>query len=510
MRKLLLSIFSVAAFSAASAQEVTPRIAGLESNEKYMSLLRDDLQLQIREDSLMNEMGVLRERFRRSDGAGAIDPNAILSLENQVFDIRNRRGQISAQVNAIEQDWVLNNMGAAVEAEAASSEISEIVIPESSKVRNLIYNLPFGRNLPKEDYAELKHAQNRELLAARIAGEYRVLYDSLVETAAAYAAATTEEAGGRLFAKYGTTERMAGVLADSLTSVWSNVLDNKSYAYGYLLERLEREDLLEAGERYFAARRGDAAAEYGRYVSDALTDYCMQRTAMVEYEAAIAEAFGLGAAADSLRSVLRDGAAFDYRLPAVAVEERLFLDYAPIQFASPAVYSAKNPIPECRVFERGTIYRILLGTFWSKQAVSLFRGAYPLSFAPMNGKHLYFAGGFETRAAAEEAAAMLRKQGFKRPEVVVWRDGEYRNLATDPEPDAGPSFRVEISGVQTLPETVRAVIAEHAAGYELTRVGDSGFVVGTFTERSAAETLADALRAAGGGMEIKVGEMAVQ
>ena len=38
----------------AVAQDIRPRIAGLENNERYMSLLRDDAQLQEREDSLVN------------------------------------------------------------------------------------------------------------------------------------------------------------------------------------------------------------------------------------------------------------------------------------------------------------------------------------------------------------------------------------------------------------------------------------------------------------------------
>ena len=40
---------------------VEARIAGLESNEEYMSLLREDAQLQMREDSIVNAV----ERARR-------------------------------------------------------------------------------------------------------------------------------------------------------------------------------------------------------------------------------------------------------------------------------------------------------------------------------------------------------------------------------------------------------------------------------------------------------------
>ena len=56
----------------------------------------------------------------------------------------------------------------------------------------------------------------------------------------------------------------------------------------------------------------------------------------------------------------------DYRLPRVEVAERYFLDYDSVAFSSKPVYSYQNPIPECRVYANGTIYRILLGTFNTK------------------------------------------------------------------------------------------------------------------------------------------------
>lgn len=492
----------------AAAQAVQPRIAGLENNAAYMELLVEDARLQAKEDSLVNAVGAMRESFRHNRDSAAVDPDAILALESSIFDVRNRRGQVTAKINVIEQEWVLENMDSAGEAgQPAVSAVHGHSVPEASKVRNLIYNLPFARILPEGDYAELKRSQRMERLAGRIADRYRVLYDSLVETAASYAAAESEERGIPLFEKYGVTERMARTLSDSLASVWGGVFDCKSYSYGYLLEQLDREDLLDSGERAFSACRSAAASAGGAYASDALTDYCLQRAAMISYEADIADALELHSAADSLRAVLRDESAFDFRLPAVAVEERLFLDYAPVEFASPAIYSARNPIPECRVFERGTIYRVLLGTFWSKQAVSIFRGACPLSFLRLNGKHLYFAGGYRTRTEAENAAAELRRHGFRNPVVAVWRDGVYRNLATDPEPESDVAYRIEISGARTLPEAVRTAMAEKGGGCELTRVGDGEFVAGAFDSRSEAEALAGDLRAAAGDLKIIVVEI---
>lgn len=43
---------------------VEPRIAGLEGNREYMSLLEQDAQLQIREDSIVNAVERARQQLR--------------------------------------------------------------------------------------------------------------------------------------------------------------------------------------------------------------------------------------------------------------------------------------------------------------------------------------------------------------------------------------------------------------------------------------------------------------
>ena len=189
----------------------------------------------------------------------------------------------------------------------------------------------------------------------------------------------------------------------------------------------------------------------------------------------------------------------------IEVAERYFLQYDSVIFTKTPKYSNQNPIPECKVYEHGTIYRILLGTFNTKRAVSTFRGAYPLSYLVNDeDKWCYYTGGFATREEADSVQVVLKKHGFLRPEVVVWNDGVYRNL--DREDETPVAYRVEISGADDLPDAVRQVIAEQAGGRELSRVGQQLFIIGTFDDRAVAEQLVQAIGQADPSLEIKVAE----
>ena len=198
----------------------------------------------------------------------------------------------------------------------------------------------------------------------------------------------------------------------------------------------------------------------------------------------------------------------DFRLPRIDVAERYFLDYDSVSFSSTPKYSYQHPIPECKVYEHGTIYRILLGTFNTKRAVSTFRGAYPLSYLVNDDrKWCYYAGGFATREEAEAAQKLLKARGFVRPEIVVWTDGEYRNLSKDPEAQH-IAYRVEIVSSEALSDAVKAAITDTAEGCELSRVGQQLFVVGTFDDKAVADRVAAAVTQTDPALEIKVAEIA--
>lgn len=369
-------------------------------------------------------------------------------------------------------------------------------------------NLYFREHLPAEDYAALRDAQRQEMRAVDYVNRYFANHGTLTELAETYAAVQTEAEAMEVFERYNALQGVNRALADSLAATWNSIFDNKSYAYGYLLDKMGEEEVLAREEEALSEASRQLSALQGETASDAVADYFLRKRVVVDYEAAVAGVLALDAARDSLRGVAAQLESIDYRLPRVEVAERYFLDYDSVAFSSKPVYSYQNPIPECRVYANGTIYRILLGTFNTKRAAATFRGAYPLFYLINDeGKWCYYAGGFATLAEAEAAQALLKKRGFVRPEIVVWTDGAARNLSLDPEA-AKVTYRVEITGTDALSDEVKGVIAATGEGYELSRVGSQLFVVGAFDDRAVADRLAESIRQTDAALEVKVAEIA--
>ena len=382
------------------------------------------------------------------------------------------------------------------------------VYSESAKVRNLVSNPYFREQLPEADYAALVEAQRLELDAVDYVNRYFANYGTISELAEAYAAAQAEADAAEIYDKYKTLQGFNRVLADSLSDAWNYIFDNKSYAYGYLMDKLGRDEILSREEERLSEAARQLSELRGETASDAVTDYFLRKKVLVGYETSVADMLGLTSARDSLRGVTAQLEGIDFRLPRIDVAERYFLDYDSVSFSSTPKYSYQHPIPECKVYEHGTIYRILLGTFNTKRAVSTFRGAYPLSYLVNDDrKWCYYAGGFATREEAEAAQKLLKARGFVRPEIVVWTDGEYRNLSKDPEAQH-IAYRVEIVSSEALSDAVKAAITDTAEGCELSRVGQQLFVVGTFDDKAVADRVAAAVTQTDPALEIKVAEIA--
>ena len=493
----------------AQQPKVEARIAGLEGNAEYMSLLREDAQLQMREDSIVNAVERMRQRLREDPARRQEFSQEILQLESRIFEIRNAKGRLIDRINTIEQEWVLANLnGVAQQPVGPVAADPAAAVPDSLKVRNLVDNLYFREHLSSEDYTALRNAQKLEMRAVDYINRYFANYGTLSELAESYAAVQTEAEAVEIYERYRALEGMNRVLADSLAATWNYIFDNKNYAYGYLLDKMGKEDILAREEETLSEAARQLSALQGQTASEAVADYLLRKRVMVDYEASVAGVLALDAARDSLKGVAAQLEAIDYRLPRVDVAERYFLDYDSVAFSSTPKYSYQHPIPECKVYANGTIYRILLGTYNTKRAAATFRGAYPLFYLVNDaGKWCYYTGGFATLDEAEAAQALLKKRGFVRPEIVVWTDGAYRNLSLEPDSQK-LLYRVEITGTDALSDEVKQVIAATAEGYELSRVGQQLFIVGSFDDKAVADRLADAIRQTDAALEIKVAEIA--
>lgn len=511
MRKgfFLLAVWVVAAVVDASAQEVTARIAGLEQNTEYMEMLREEAALQAREDSVTMAVNQVRQQLRDNPAQRAAYSAEILRCEEQLFGIRTERGRLTDRINTVEQNWVLANLDLSKPSAGTPGTPPAVgtPLPDSLQVANLVHNAFFREQLPQTDYRALLEAQRHERTAFDLAAACAANYEAIEELKITYDTITAEVPAAVLYERYRTLQSLNRTLCDSLQGVWSSIYDNKNYAYAYLLDRLGRDDLLSKTEEQMSGVRQQIAAERGRYYADEVTDYLLQKRALVDYEAELAGALGLTDARDSLVRVAAGLRSVDYRFPKLFVEERTFLEYEPIRFATPAKYNASNPIPEVKIYERGTIYRILLGTYTNRtNGGYLFKGAYPLGYEKVDGKYAYYAGGYRTLDEARAAQEEMKKRGFRRPEIIVWNDGVRTNLADAVEEGRIPLFRVEISGLDNFSEELRTVVLAEAGECEISRAGQH-FIIGQFADRAVADKVAELVMQQNASLEVKVVEI---
>ena len=505
------AVLPVAGWLYAQQPTAEPRPSRLEDDRQYVALLEEDKALQSQQDSIVRAMENLRIQLRTNPAERSRISEEILRLETRIFEIRSAKNRVVDRINALEQEWVLaqlegsDTLVEAVWQEATTTEAH--VVFEGPKSRNLVYNSYFRENLPEADYAALIEAQRLEGQAEEFATRYLVRYDTLSMLARSYAEATDEKEAAAIYERFGALAESNRSLADSLAATWNYIFDNKSYAYGYLLDKFGCEQQLEEQETRLSEAMLQLAELRDKTASDQVADYFLRKEVSVDSEVEVARLLGLDAACDSLMQAAARLKEVDFRRPKIEVEERFFIDYEPIAFSTIPKYTALHPIPECRIYERGTIYRILLGTFSTKRAASLFKGTYPLSYRIDDAKKWnYYAGGFATLAEAEAAQQQLKEKGFIRPEIVVWTHGVYRNLAESPDVHE-QAYRVEITNAELLSEAVRTAIATVAGDAEISKVGQNTFVVGLFYDRAVADAVAETVRNTDDRLQIKVAEM---
>ena len=150
------------------AQEVQPRIPGLEDNKEYMTLLADDARLKGRLDSLATAVGALREQFVEEEDRRKELSTEILQLESESFSLQSQRDKLIRKINTIEQEWLVVNINNRP-AQAPVQPEEEVAVPvDTRKYADLTRNGYFSVLLSSTDYAMLRKAQQYETTAVQL------------------------------------------------------------------------------------------------------------------------------------------------------------------------------------------------------------------------------------------------------------------------------------------------------------------------------------------------------
>lgn len=483
------------------AQEVVVNIPELADNKAYIELLRRNVRLQYRADSLINVMGGLRQDMRMaieardSSALRYVDSLSVVleGVEQSMIALRHDKVKLMNSIGAIEQESVLATMNNV-----------EVLQPQSTG--SIFNNDYFKKSLYDEDYDMLLSVHSREADAYGYAAQYIENYNIQRALCDRYLKAATEAEAEDIYADIEAVADENFVIERLLDKLWTDIFDQKTYVYSYFLEKEGREDILELTENMTSEARQQQMMLAETSASESIVDYCLQKPVVLNYELCVAKLLNLPTAIDSLATASRNIRQMDYRLPQLEVERRSFVDYAPIEFRSRTPYNATNPIPDCVNYEYGTIYRILLGTYKYKQSPSIFRGAVPLCVeVEADGRFSYYAGGLRTCSEAEAAVVVMKKKGFRNPRIIEWCDGRRTNLSEEGAV-GGVAYRLIIKG-GALDDMVQEIIATMAADCQVSRISDEQFIVGMFDSRAVAQRVANAVMKCDETLVVEVAEL---
>ena len=494
---LITIIFTLCSVQGVGAQEILPRINSLAENREYMNLLRRERALEIKSDSVVAVMATIRSQIRamavQDTIPAAADSLAVVltSADQVMYQLRAEKLQLVDSINAIEQQHVLSRMDNNRGAVASSS--------------SSIFNNDYLRqSLPEEDYISLLrvHAMETDVRAkVRQYGEGYIRIKSLYDK---YLMSAVEGEAGALYEELTAAMAANDALDREIAEAWGEIFDQKTYVYSYFLEKENRVDVLNITEGMMRDAQLKIANDAEGCMSAALVDYCLQKNVVLNFETYVARLLNAQSSLDSLSNDSRIHRELDYRLPTFEVERRSFVQYEPIQFHTKSPYNSQNPVPECVVYEYGTIYRLLLGNYKYEQNLNIFKGIAPLYIKQEeDGRYSYYAGGFRTKSEAEAAEGILRKKNFRNPQIIEWCNGQMTNITALGE-EGERHYRIEIDGVEKLSELTLSIIRDNAPDCQLSKVGDTSFILGSFDSQAVAKQVAESLKQSDETLQIKV------
>ncbi len=454
-------------------------------------------------DSVAEVLAEHRANYAKNESMRERLAPMILSLEREVVRMQAEYDRLLAQISQHDVKSTLTAYEKAKQQAANTKKEQTVVvedngayIPDKARMkRDLVKNDYFSERLSPNDYRTLCEAQQREKRVKELVARLHSEYGELLSLQREYMEVPTRAEADSVAQLFAAKRGVMSGLDEEITSLWSSLYFNKIYAYDLLMERSGNSAMLDLSAAVTARAEREVNENSDLYESDALVNYYVRKRALTEYELKIASTLSLTTSRDSLKVVATELGNRDYKVSKLSLQRRSFIKYEDIKVKVPTIYNSKNPVPRTKVYDYGTVYRIRVGLFSKRPNISALRGVMPLSYtdAYNRGLYAYFVGGFRTEQEAKEGVVQLKKLGFRDPIIAVWVDGEYYPTLEDMRRSES-QYNVEISGVPTLTDDVKAKILSHKADCTISRIG-STFVVGSFEGKSAAEAVATDLRA---------------
>ena len=463
-------------------------------------------------DSVAEVLAEHRINYARNESMREKLTPTILSLENEVVRLQAEYNKVLAQISQKDikealtayKDAQKENRTVKKEQPAVEEKHGAYIPDKARMKRDLVANDYFSERLLQSDYKALRDAQQREKSLKEAVERYFTKYGELLALQRRYMEVPTREEADEQAKLFVAKRGEMATLDEEITSLWSSLYFNKIYAYDLLMEREGKTAMLDFSAEATARAEREVNDNTDLYESNALVGYYARKKALTEYEMQIASTLSLTTSRDSLKIVSAELKNRDYRLSKLSLQRRSFINYEDIEVKVPTIYNSKNPVPQTKVYDYGTVYRIRIGLFSKRPNLSALRGVTPLSYttAYNKGLYAYFVGGFRTEQEAKEGVVKLKKLGFKEPIVAVWVDGEYYPTLEDMRRSES-QYNIEISGVATLTDDIKASILSHKNDCTISRIG-STFVVGTFEGKSVAEAVATDLRALNSDIKVEI------
>lgn len=495
MRKLFAILAFVGFVNISYAQSVTDRYNALGNAVEQAKRSVDSVNVLLKQ---------AREQYATHAEERPQISNRISALELEALNLKRKYDKAVYELSCYEQQILLADIA---RSQSQSKQVSteEVEVTDNSPQRaNLVYNKVFERSLSMADLRGLRQAQQQETDVVKRIREYLGVYDKMVAVQLEYERIDTESGADSLLQALDSLRLAAGVIENGVNNLWHNLYDNKLYAYNLILEKGNRLDVLASAEASLSKAQSQSEQIVSEFESDVLAEYFYRKGALLEYEGNVAKALELTKAQDSLLKAKSALQRNNFCLPKVNIVRRSFIEHEPLKVVKPTLYTSKNPIPQTRIYEFGTVYRIRIGIFTNRPNLSALKGITPLSYTDKyhGGKYAYYVGGFRTEEEAREGVKYLTKLGFRSPVVVMWVDGEYiSNIEEWKSKNMG--YKIEISGVTTLSDAVKAHISLRNDKAIFSRVGKV-FIVGPFVSESDAKLVASEIVAMDGNIEASV------